>query len=170
MYQMSKGSAYYENEQRKVPPMRWLCLAATQPPTYLAVPRLPPQPHLFSPRLAAGQAAKSQARIDAKLAEIERSKPIDEESLLRSLDQQLAELESGRSFADCWMHVDLDAFYAAVEMRDDSSLQNVPFAVGGVGMISTANYEVPSRQFITINRGLYKYNPNCKLYNTSPPF
>ena len=87
------------------------------------------------------QAAKSQARIDAKLDEIERSKAIDEESLLRSLDQRLAEIESQRSFEECWMHVDLDAFYAAVEMRDDPSLRNVPFAVGGVGMISTANYE-----------------------------
>ena len=34
----------------------------------------------------------------------------------------------------------MDAFYAAVEMRDDPSLRAVPMAVGGVGMISTANY------------------------------
>ena len=32
-------------------------------------------------------------------------------------------------------------FYAAVEMRDDPSLIGKPVAVGGLGMISTANYE-----------------------------
>jgi DNA polymerase kappa len=36
--------------------------------------------------------------------------------------------------------MDMDAFYAAVEERDDHTLRGVPFAVGGIGMISTANY------------------------------
>lgn len=39
----------------------------------------------------------------------------------------------------------MDCFYAAIEMRDDPSLRNVPIAVGGSadrrGVISTANYE-----------------------------
>lgn len=34
----------------------------------------------------------------------------------------------------------MDMFYAAVEIRDDPSLENVPLAVGGENMISTANY------------------------------
>ena len=38
------------------------------------------------------------------------------------------------------MHVDMDMFYAAVEMRDNPSLRDVPMAVGGVGMLSTSNY------------------------------
>ena len=29
------------------------------------------------------------------------------------------------------IHVDCDCFYAAVEMRDDPSLRDVPLAVGG---------------------------------------
>lgn len=43
------------------------------------------------------------------------------------------------------IHIDMDCFYAAIEMRDDPSLRNVPIAVGGSadrrGVISTANYE-----------------------------
>ncbi|KAF4676721.1 cytosolic iron-sulfur protein assembly [Perkinsus chesapeaki] len=36
--------------------------------------------------------------------------------------------------------VDMDMFYAAVEIRDDPKLRDVPLAVGGESMISTANY------------------------------
>ena len=43
------------------------------------------------------------------------------------------------------IHIDMDCFYAAIEMRDDPSLRNIPIAVGGSadrrGVISTANYE-----------------------------
>ena len=42
------------------------------------------------------------------------------------------------------IHVDMDCFYAAVEMRDNPSLRNIPLAVGGAadrrGVISTCNY------------------------------
>ena len=47
------------------------------------------------------------------------------------------------------IHVDMDCFYAAVEMRDDPSLRDIPVAIGGStdrrGVISTCNY--PARQF-----------------------
>lgn len=47
------------------------------------------------------------------------------------------------------IHIDMDCFYAAVEMRDDPSLRNVPIAIGGSadrrGVISTCNY--PARKF-----------------------
>ena len=38
------------------------------------------------------------------------------------------------------VHIDMDAFYAAVEMRDCPELQNVPMAVGCSAMLSTSNY------------------------------
>lgn len=42
------------------------------------------------------------------------------------------------------IHVDMDAFFAAVEMRDNPALRDVPMAVGGSsdrrGVLSTANY------------------------------
>jgi len=47
------------------------------------------------------------------------------------------------------MHADCDCFYAAVEMRDQPSLRNIPIAVGGRpeqrGVIATCNY--PARKF-----------------------
>lgn len=47
------------------------------------------------------------------------------------------------------IHVDMDCFYAAVEMRDNPSLRDIPIAIGGSrerrGVISTANY--PAREY-----------------------
>lgn len=47
------------------------------------------------------------------------------------------------------IHVDMDCFFAAVEMRDDPSLRDIPLAIGGSkdrrGVISTANY--PARKY-----------------------
>ena len=34
----------------------------------------------------------------------------------------------------------MDMFYAAVEIRDNPALAEVPLAIGGESMISTANY------------------------------
>jgi DNA polymerase-4 len=42
------------------------------------------------------------------------------------------------------IHIDMDCFYAAVEMRDFPQYKNVPLAVGGVGarsVLSTCNYQ-----------------------------
>ncbi|MFP2422175.1 DNA polymerase IV [Pseudescherichia vulneris] len=47
------------------------------------------------------------------------------------------------------IHVDMDCFFAAVEMRDNPALREIPIAIGGSrerrGVISTANY--PARKF-----------------------
>ncbi len=42
------------------------------------------------------------------------------------------------------IHVDCDCFYAAVEMRDDPALRDVPLAIGGQGgrgVVATCNYQ-----------------------------
>ena len=55
-------------------------------------------------------------------------------------DRSADELRAGRDLSRTIVHVDMDAFYAAVEMRDDPALREVPMAVGGMGMLSTSNY------------------------------
>ena len=47
------------------------------------------------------------------------------------------------------IHIDMDCFYAAVEMRDNPTYENIPLAIGGRsqrrGVLSTCNYL--ARQF-----------------------
>lgn len=57
-------------------------------------------------------------------------------------DKRILELEATRDLLRIWLHVDMDAFYAAVETLCDPSLKGKPVAVGSMSMISTASYEV----------------------------
>uniref|UniRef100_A0A8C8A1S7 DNA polymerase kappa n=1 Tax=Oryzias sinensis TaxID=183150 RepID=A0A8C8A1S7_9TELE len=49
-------------------------------------------------------------------------------------------LERSRDLSRVIVHVDMDAFYAAVEMRDCAELKTKPMAVGSMSMLSTSNY------------------------------
>nr|GMC85498.1 DNA polymerase kappa [Ipomoea batatas] len=103
VYEMSKGSKYFENEERKegymkqkIEHMRAQCLKLTKP----------------------------DISHYQKLAE-----------------KRILELEATRDLSRIWIHVDMDAFYAAVETLSNPSLQGKPMAVGTLSMLSTANYE-----------------------------
>jgi DNA polymerase kappa len=75
-------------------------------------------------------------RILAKKAQLEK---LDLSSDLRRADDYIAELELGRDLSQNIVHLDCDAFYAAVEELDRPELKEVPMAVGK-GVLTTCNY------------------------------
>ncbi|ETN38236.1 uncharacterized protein HMPREF1541_06267 [Cyphellophora europaea CBS 101466] len=70
-------------------------------------------------------------------AELER---LDLKHELRRADDFIASLELSRDLSQYVVHIDCDAFYAAVEEIDRPELKHVPMAVG-VGVVTTCNYE-----------------------------
>ncbi len=78
------------------------------------------------------------------------------------------------------IHIDMDAFFASVEMRDNPSLRNKPIAVGGSsehrGVLCTANYEarkfgvksaMPSGLARRLCPNLVLVQPNFKKYSAA---
>jgi len=55
-------------------------------------------------------------------------------------EMKMKEIENTRDLTNIWMHIDMDMFYAAIEIRDNPSLKDLPIAVGDERMISTSNY------------------------------
>ncbi|CAL4166367.1 unnamed protein product, partial [Meganyctiphanes norvegica] len=87
---------------------------------------------------------KRQKILDEKINEMKQQiESFSQEQLQKSeefMNRLVAELESERNLTHTIVHVDMDMFYAAVEMRDDIRLRDKPMAVGGTGMLSTSNY------------------------------
>jgi DNA polymerase kappa len=79
------------------------------------------------------------AKIEAILAKKRRLETLDLSRELRAADNLLAQLELSRDLTQHIVHIDCDAFYAAVEQLDRPELKDLPFAVGG-GVLTTCNY------------------------------
>ncbi|KAM7273710.1 hypothetical protein ACFE04_028374 [Oxalis oulophora] len=103
VYEMSKGSKYFENEQRKE--------------------------------------AFIKKKIEHMQAQRAKLTAADLSHYRKLADRRIAELEATRDLSNIWLHVDMDALYAAAETLSNQSLKGKPMAVGSVLMISTANYE-----------------------------
>ncbi|KAF5180839.1 Dna polymerase kappa [Thalictrum thalictroides] len=103
VYEMSKGSKYFENEERK---------------------------EMFI-----------KQKIENMRAQCAKLTAMDISHHQTVADKKIVELEVTRDLSRTWLHVDMDAFYAAVETKENPSLIGKAMAVGGMSMISTANYE-----------------------------
>ncbi|KAI1353463.1 hypothetical protein F5Y01DRAFT_277168 [Xylaria sp. FL0043] len=78
-------------------------------------------------------------KIEQILTKKQRLEKLDLTRESRAADQLIAELEASRDLTQRIVHIDCDAFYAAVEQLDRPELKDVPFAVGG-GVLTTCNY------------------------------
>ncbi|KAK5076894.1 hypothetical protein LTR64_005626 [Lithohypha guttulata] len=76
-------------------------------------------------------------RILKQKAQLEK---LDLKHDLRRADAYITELELSRDLSQYVVHIDCDAFYAAVEEIDRPELKTVPMAVGQ-GVLTTCNYE-----------------------------
>ncbi|KAJ5681356.1 uncharacterized protein N7477_001296 [Penicillium maclennaniae] len=79
-------------------------------------------------------------KIERILKAKARLEKLDLSQDLRRADEYLAELELSRDLSQYVIHVDCDAFFAAVEELDRPELKTVPMAVGK-GVLTTCNYE-----------------------------
>lgn len=78
-------------------------------------------------------------KIEKILSRKRQLERIDLTSDLRRADEYITELELSRDLSQTVIHIDCDAFYAAVEELDRPELKNVPMAVGK-GVLTTCNY------------------------------
>jgi DNA polymerase kappa len=78
-------------------------------------------------------------KINKILSKRRQLEKIDLTSDQRRADDYIAELELSRDLSQVIVHLDCDAFYAAVEELDRPELKHVPFAVGK-GVLTTCNY------------------------------
>ncbi|WEW59617.1 DNA polymerase IV [Emydomyces testavorans] len=78
-------------------------------------------------------------KIQRILAQKEKLERQDLSAYVRRADEYIAELELGRDLSQCIVHLDCDAFFAAVEELDRPELRHVPMAVGR-GVLTTCNY------------------------------
>ncbi|PPQ98718.1 hypothetical protein CVT24_003426 [Panaeolus cyanescens] len=81
------------------------------------------------------------ARIEKTLKQRDEVvKGVDIHKIEATVDHLIEQLESDRDLTQIIVHVDMDAFYASVELLDNPSLQGKTFAVG-FGVLTTASYE-----------------------------
>ncbi|TIA88457.1 hypothetical protein E3P99_02573 [Wallemia hederae] len=83
----------------------------------------------------------TSAKIDSMKAVLRRRmQGANHASITHTVTAQLRKMETERDLSQYIMHCDMDMFYAAVEVLDDSSLEGKAFGVGK-GILTTASYE-----------------------------
>lgn len=87
---------------------------------------------------------KREQQVNQRIEKMMQQKAhITEQQLNKAqaqVEKMATALERTRDLSRVIVHVDMDAFYAAVEMRDRPELKDKPMAVGSMSMLSTSNY------------------------------
>ncbi|KPP64140.1 DNA polymerase kappa-like, partial [Scleropages formosus] len=87
---------------------------------------------------------KKEQQVNQRIEKMMLQKAQITEQQFRKAEGQVekltADLERGRDLGRVVVHVDMDAFYAAVEMRDCPELKDKPLGVGSWRLLSTSNY------------------------------
>ena len=84
-------------------------------------------------------------RIAKQTACLEKITQQQRQDALEKTSLMVKELEQTRDLSRTFVHIDMDAFYAAVEILDNPELRDKPMAVGGNAMLCTSNY--PARRY-----------------------
>ena len=79
-------------------------------------------------------------RIAKQTACLEKLTQQQRRDALEATNLIVKELEQTRDLSRTFVHIDMDAFYAAVEILDNPELRDKPMAVGGNAMLCTSNY------------------------------
>ncbi|XP_067885603.1 DNA polymerase kappa isoform X2 [Heterodontus francisci] len=87
---------------------------------------------------------KKEQQVNQRIEKMLQQKAQITEHQLKKRQNQVErlaiELEKSRDLSRTIIHIDMDAFYAAVEMKDTPELKDKPMAVGSMSMLSTSNY------------------------------
>ena len=86
------------------------------------------------------QDEKTKVKTNQMIDMMQRMTPTEKKSSMESVQKKLAHYESMRDLTSMCCVLDMDMFYAAVEIRDRPELSDKPVAVGGSSMICTTNY------------------------------
>jgi DNA polymerase kappa len=78
-------------------------------------------------------------KIDNMLGVLKGLTTESKAAAMKAVDKKVVELEASRNLNHIIVHVDMDAFYAAIEMRDNPLLKDRPMAVGGNAMLVRAH-------------------------------
>ncbi|XP_012317565.2 DNA polymerase kappa isoform X1 [Aotus nancymaae] len=91
-----------------------------------------------------GNELKKEKQVNQRIENMMQQKAQITSQQLRKaqlqVDRFAMELEQSRNLNNTIVHIDMDAFYAAVEMRDNPELKDKPIAVGSMSMLATSNY------------------------------
>ncbi|GCB64789.1 hypothetical protein scyTo_0007585, partial [Scyliorhinus torazame] len=87
---------------------------------------------------------KKEQQVNQRIEKMLQQKAhITEQQLTKKqyqVERLATELEKSRDLSRTIVHIDMDAFYAAVEVKDAPELKDKPMAVGSMSMLSTSNY------------------------------